>query len=178
MKSALAMGACLLLVGAMHGSTSQALDHWFQTGRCAAFAASYSPRTPFSRKDNEELRWVASMMPFLHSGATPSFIYDRKHGTAFRAIGGDSYGSRTWRFIGPPPVGVPRADMAALATSSGIRLATPATFVRKMLGAPLILHGCGKEQYRYMVDRQIGGNPLSFTISAGRVIEIFSTYGD
>jgi len=32
--------------------------------------------------------------------------------------------------------------------------------------------------YAYMVDRQVGGNALQFTVKDGRVVEIFQTYGD
>jgi hypothetical protein len=114
----------------------------------------------------------------FHPGGNPSYLYDSKHGVAFRAIGGDSYGSVTIRRIGPPPSPVQAADLGHVATTSGIRLGTSAATVIAKMGQPRVLDGCGLQRYAYLVDKDVGGNALEFTIQNGTVVEIFREWGD
>jgi len=158
--------------------TSDALSAWFQSGRCAAFNRIASPKVPYARDDREYLEWMSRFSARFQPSGNPTYIYDARHRSVFRSIGQDSSGSRTWRAIGPPPAHVLQSDLSRLATTSGIHLGSSAAVVVQKLGRPYIVLGCGLQRYAYLIDRQVGGNSLEFTIQNGRVIEIFQTYGD
>jgi len=160
-------------------AASDGLAHWFNTGRCPSFNGSYAHQPPFVKHDPEYLVWMKYLPAgMVISRATPSYLYDSKARVAFRSIGQDTSGSRTLRAVGPPPAPVPKADLSALRTTSGAQLGTSATAIRRMLGPPLVVRGCGLERYAYSIDREVGGNALEFTIKNRRVVEIFQSYGD
>jgi hypothetical protein len=158
--------------------TVSGVTAWFQQGRCPAFNGPYKPEPPFARNTNEQLDWMSPSTRVFHPSGNPSYLYDSKHGVAFRAIGGDSYGSVTIRRIGPPPSPVQAADLGHVATTSGIRLGTSAATVIAKMGQPRVLDGCGLQRYAYLVDKDVGGNALEFTIQNGTVVEIFREWGD
>ncbi|MBV9278394.1 MAG: hypothetical protein JOZ97_09170 [Candidatus Eremiobacteraeota bacterium] len=158
-------------------ASSDPLAQWFQTGRCAAFNNVSSPKVPFARNDGESIQWMHRVPPFQPSGA-PTYIYDAKRGTVFRTLGQDSTGSFIARTIGPPPAKARRGDLSNVATTSGIRLGTTGATVVQKLGKPYVVRGCGLERYAYLINRQVGGNALEFTLKNGRVVEIYQTYGD
>ncbi len=112
----------LVVPNIARAASAQTLSRWFQSGRCAAFNTAYSANVPFARNDSEELLWLDRFSAHFQGGGNAAYIYDAKHGTVFRSIGGDSTGSHTWRTIGPPPVHVTQSDLSHLSTTSGIRL--------------------------------------------------------
>ena len=105
----------------------------------------------------------------------PWYVYDPRAGVAYRHIGQDSGVEDTLRFAGKPPVSVPQAALLASHTRSGLRLGASAAAVVATLGKPLIVKACGLERYVYLRYREGAPDELDFTISNGRVVEIFST---
>jgi len=169
--------AALTVCGRAEAAHRHPLAAWFQSGRCASFNNIASPKVPYARNSEERLEWVHHPPPFQPSGAA-TYIYDAAHGVVFRTLGQDSTRSFILRKIANLPARVRRADLSGIATSSGIRIGTSAQTVQRKLGKPYVLHACGLERFAYLINRQVGGNALEFTIQNGRVVEIYQTYGD
>ena len=173
-KLLLLFAVTLSLCGLSRAAATDPLARWVESGRCPAFDAIASRSVPFARNDSESIRWKNGLDAFLRL----RYVYDRKHGIVVRIRDKDSFGDVLMRFIGPPPARALQSSLSRLATTSGIHLGTSAAIVVQKLGKPYVVRGCGMERYAYMVDRQVGGNALQFTIKDGRVVEIFQTYGD
>jgi hypothetical protein len=159
-------------------ATGDQLAAWFQTGRCPKFNAPYSRPAPNAGKTgNEHLEWIGRISKVIHQSGNAAYLFDPKAGSAFRQIGQDTYGSLTLRVVGPPPPGVPEADLHKIATTSGITLGAGGASVTAKLGQPLVVTGCELQRYVYTIDPEIP-NALEFTIRSGHVVEIYQTYGD
>ena len=101
-----------------------------------------------------------------------AYGYDPKAGIALRHQGGeDCCAAYTLRFVGKPPIALPRADLSQNHVKTGLRLGMSAHNVVAALGEPLILRGCGVSRYVYRTSGP--EDQLSFTIQNGRIVEIY-----
>lgn len=153
---------------------------WFQTGSCPSFTGPYTHKPPYGGKPPvvsqtlETLEWPPSLRSMKVSQSVPSYVYDPKHGIAFKTIGQDSGIERTLRYdAAAPPVHVQTADLSAMHTTSGAKLGMSAAALVHMFGKPYVVKGCGIERYAYSTGVQ--EDALEFTIENGRVVEIYVT---
>ena len=163
----------LALAVALTHPTDQALATWFGRGRCTPAATTGAP---FARNPDEGI--VGSLPASVarwQSGVR--YWYDARHGLA-ESVSDESGGLDVIRAIGAPPATTPTADLGKIATTSGVRIGSPAATVVRLLGKPKAVTLCGAVHYVYLVDKGVGGNPLEFTIRNGRVVEILRYFGD
>jgi len=155
-------------------NTTDPIARWFEAGRCPAFRGtewSEAQEPPVTKRGSEDV--VLDRL----TAATRGYFYDAKSHVALHYPETDSGGTFTLRVSAPPPAGVPRHDLSKLQTTSGIKLGSRAQTVVSVLGTPKIMTACNEQRYAYLRDRQ--GEPLvlEFTISGGRVTEIFEDFG-
>ena len=175
MRSLLGLIGLMTLIGASDPAAT-----WFQAGSCPSFTGPYTHNPPYGGKPPlvsralEALVWPASLRTMNLSRPVPSYVYDPKHGIAFKTVGQDSGIERTLRYdSAPPPAGVPTADLSGFHTTSGATLGRSAASIIRMFGKPYIVKGCGIERYAYSTGEQ--EDALEFTIQNNRVIEIYIT---
>jgi 6-phosphogluconolactonase len=150
------------------------IARWFSAGTCAAFNGalwSDAHPPPFATRDSEGV--ILDRVTVAARG----YFYDPKNHFALRYPNFDSGGTFTLRVSGPPPPGVPRRDLSKLHTESGIKLGSSAGTVVSLLGRPKIINGCDLQRYVYLTNRVGEPTSLQFTISRGRVTEIFEDFG-
>jgi hypothetical protein len=171
-----ALLVCATSSAARGDATSGALARWFNAGRCADFDRVSSPKIPYVKSAREDLIVV---IPDRMRKALPVpwYVYDSHSGIAYRHVGQDSGITDTLRFIGNPPLSVPRASLAASHTTSGVKLGTSAAAVVAILGKPFVAKACGLERFVYIRFREGEPDELDLTIKGGRVVEIYSTLG-
>lgn len=169
----------ITLVAILFAATLDPTATWFATGSCASFTGPYTHKPPYGgkppvvRQTLETLIWPASLRTLNLSRPVPSYVYDPKHGIAFKTTGQDSGVERTLRYATAPSVHVQTADLNGMHTTSGATLGMSADAVIHMFGKPYIVKGCGIERYAYSTGVQ--EDALEFTIEHGRVVEIYET---
>jgi hypothetical protein len=171
-----AVASLAILSGARSGAASNSLAQWFNSGRCAAFDRPYvsDPAVPYVKTGHDDL--IVVIPPGMQKSLpVPWYAYDPRAGVAYRHVGQDSGINDTVRFAGKPPLSVPHAALVAAHTTSGLKLGASAAAVVATLGKPFIVKGCGLQRYVYLRERGGQDDELDFTISNGRVVEIFST---
>ncbi|MBV9718293.1 MAG: beta-propeller fold lactonase family protein [Candidatus Eremiobacteraeota bacterium] len=159
---------------AVAASTTDPVARWFDSGLCAAFESislSDAHPQPFAKHDSN-LVFDRPMTPL-----TSWYFYDPKGHYALHYPRSDGGGTIALRVAaGPPPRGVPPADLSWLQTTSGIKLGSRAAAVVNALGEPKIVNGCNEQLYVY-VNRTGEPLPIEFTIRNGIVIEISEERG-
>jgi len=148
------------------------IARWFNAGRCAAFdEALATDAAPLAKRDSEGVIFDRV------TAKTRGYFYDPESRSALHYPSTDSDGTFTLRLSGPPPAGVPQHDLSNLRTASGIRLGSSSATVVSLLGKPKIINACGLQRYLYLRNREGEPTSLEFTISNGRVAEIFEDFG-
>jgi 6-phosphogluconolactonase len=169
-------GELMPLTGSPFAAAANEVDpiaRWFAAGRCAAFDAapwSGAHLPPLAKRD------LNGVIVDPATESTRGYVYDPTSRAALRYPNTDSGGTFTLRASGPPPPGVPHHDLSKLQTASGIKLGTSAATVVALLGIPMVIKGCGLSRYVYL-KATADPTTLQFTISKGRVIEIFEDFG-
>jgi len=148
------------------------IARWFESGRCAAFAAGFGADTAPLAKPGSE-----SVIFDRITANTRGYFYDPKSRVALHYPETDSDGTFTLRESGPPPAAVTRHDLSNLHTASGIKLGSSSESVVRLAGKPKIFSGCGLQRYVYLRSREGEPTSIEFTIDGGRVTEIFEDFG-
>ena len=170
--------------GTYRPDASKALARWFNAGRCmqldelaARHFGVHAKPPPTMKSEFETFQFGSAFNPDAMVTVNKSSLehrlaygYDPTAGVALRHAGGeDCCAAYTLRFVGKPPIALPRAHLSGV--RSGLKLGASAHEVVATLGEPLILRGCGVARYVY---RSSGpGDQLSFTIQNGRIVEIY-----